>query len=203
MIKNVIFDIGKVLVDFNWDDFMQKIFDGNNDLIGKLAEAVWGDSRWDKLDWGAELEDVIMSMVNHDPEHETELRYMFSRIGECVGRREYAIPWIEELKSRGKKVYYLSNYSHTVMNANPGCLDFLPYMDGGVFSCDVHMLKPDREIYECIAKKYNLVPSECVFIDDLERNVKGAEDFGFRGIRFITLEQTKKDLNTMLGEDRA
>ncbi len=95
---------------------------------------------------------------------------------------------------------YLSNYSHYVMSKNPEVLDFLPLMDGGVFSCDVKLIKPDRKIYECITKKYNLVPSECVFIDDIERNVKAAKDFGFNAIRFLNLEQAQRDLNAILGE---
>ena len=86
------------------------------------------------------------------------------------------------------------------MSKNPDVLDFLPLMDGGVFSCDVKLIKPDRRIYECITQKYNLIPNECVFIDDIERNVKAAKDFGFNAIQFMTLEQAQRDLNAMLGE---
>ena len=96
---------------------------------------------------------------------------------------------------------YLSNYSRYVMNLNPDVLDFLPLMDGGVFSCDVHLIKPDRRIYECIKEKYDLTPNECVFIDDIERNIDAAREFGFRAIQFITFEQAQKDLNDLLKEE--
>ncbi len=87
------------------------------------------------------------------------------------------------------------------MGKNPDVLDFLPLLDGGVFSCDVRMIKPDREIYEALAEKYSLKPSECVFIDDLARNVQAGIDFGFRGIQFITFDQVQTDLNNLLKEE--
>ena len=196
-IKNVIFDVGNVLVDFDWDGYIHKLFDDEN-LIQELNVAVWGDGRWDRLDWGEDPEKVIQRMIDADPKHENEIRKIFSRVGETIRKRDYSHDWIKSLKAKGYKVYYLSNYSHLVMNANPDALDFVPLMDGGVFSCYIHMIKPSREIYEYITKQYNLVPSECVFIDDLERNIKAAKDFGFHGIQFITHEQVLRDLNNLL-----
>ncbi|MBQ4401784.1 MAG: HAD-IA family hydrolase, partial [Synergistaceae bacterium] len=108
--------------------------------------------------------------------------------------------WLKSLKSRGYRLLYLSNYSRYVMNCNPDVLDFLPLMDGGIFSCDVKLIKPDRRIYEALAEKYSLKPSECVFIDDLERNVKAGRDFGFQAIQFGTLSQTQRDLEKLLKE---
>ena len=196
-IKNILFDVGNVLVDFDWDGYIHKLFDDEN-LIQELNIAVWGDGRWDRLDWGEDPEKVIQRMIDADPKHEKDIRKIFSRVGETIRKRDYSHDWIKSLKARGYKVYYLSNYSQLVMNANPDALDFIPLMDGGVFSCYIHMIKPSREIYEYITKQYNLVPSECVFIDDLERNIKAAKDFGFHGIQFITHEQVLRDLNNLL-----
>ncbi|MBQ7665842.1 MAG: HAD-IA family hydrolase, partial [Synergistaceae bacterium] len=67
--------------------------------------------------------------------------------------------------------------------------------------CDVKLIKPDRRIYECITQKYNLIPNECVFIDDIERNIEAARDFGFNAVRFVTLEQAQRDLNAILGKN--
>ena len=86
------------------------------------------------------------------------------------------------------------------MKCNPDVLDFVPLLDGGVFSCDVRAVKPDRRIYEIITEKYGLNPSECVFIDDLERNVEAGKNFGFHGIQFVTLRQAQEDLNKLLEE---
>lgn len=200
MINTVIFDIGNVLVDFDWEGFIHRMFPGREELIEELDSAVWGNGRWDRLDAGDDPEEVFAKIIAQAPEHESELRKVFENVGDTLKKRPATPVWINELKSRGYKVLYLSNYSHYVMSKNPDVLDFLPLMDGGVFSCDVKLIKPDRKIYECITEKYNLVPSECVFIDDIERNVKAAKDFGFNAFRFITPEQAQKDLNAILGE---
>ena len=200
MINTVIFDVGNVLVDFDWEGFIHRMFPGRDELIAELDEAVWGNGRWDRLDAGDEPEKVFAGIIAQAPEREQELRKVFENVGDTLRKRPATPIWINELKSRGYKVLYLSNYSHYVMSKNPEVLDFLPLMDGGVFSCDVKLIKPDRKIYECITQKYNLVPSECVFIDDIERNVKAAKDFGFNAIRFLNLEQAQKDLNKILGE---
>ncbi len=201
MINTIIFDIGNVLIDFDWDGFMAREFPGvDQKLIDKLDEDVWGSGRWDRLDAGDPPEDVMKSIIDYDPEHEAELRKIFAHVGGTLRKREATPVWLKELKSRGYRLLYLSNYSHYVMNANPEVLDFLPLLDGGIFSCDVKLIKPDPKIYEALATKYNLVPSECVFIDDLEKNINGARDFGFHGIQFSYLKQAQEDLNKILKE---
>ena len=200
MIDTVIFDIGNVLVDFDWDGFIHRMFPGRDELIAELDVAVWGSGRWDRLDAGDDPEKVFVSITAYAPEHEQELRKVFANVGETLKKREATPLWIKDLKSRGYRVLYLSNYSHYVMNLNPDVLDFLPLMDGGIFSCDVKLIKPDRRIYEALAEKYSLVPSECVFIDDLERNVMTGKEFGFHVIQFGTLKQAQRDLNKLLSE---
>ncbi len=203
MINTIIFDIGNVLVSFDWDGFMEREFPGSDkDLIRKLDEDVWGSGRWDYLDAGEEPEKVFKRIIDYDPAHENELRKIFQNVGDTLKKRPATPGWLKELKAKGYRLLYLSNYSHYVMEKNPEVLDFLPLLDGGVFSCDVQLIKPDRKIYGCIKEKYNLVPSECVFIDDLEKNIKAAKDFGFHGIQFVTLKQAQEDLNKLLTEEK-
>ena len=201
MIDTVVFDIGNVLIDFDWEGFINRMFPGRDELISELNEAVWGNGRWDRLDAGDEPEDVFRRIIAHNPEHEAELWRVFTNVGDTLRKRPETPMWLKDLKARGYKLLYLSNYSHYVMSKNPDVLDFLPLMDGGVFSCDVKLIKPDRRIYECITQKYNLIPNKCVFIDDIERNIEAARDFGFNAVRFVTLEQAQRDLNAILGKN--
>ena len=198
MIRNILFDIGNVLIGFNWDDYIHRLFGDDEALISAINLAVWGDGRWDNLDWGKDTDEVIQSMIDADPKLEPEIRKIFANIHDVFSKRDYAKDWLKSLKSRGYHVYYLSNYSYMGMNANPEVLDFLPLMDGGVFSCHIKMIKPHRDIYEHIAKKYDLVPNECVFIDDLAKNIQAARDFGFHGIQFVSHEQVVHDLEALL-----
>ena len=201
MISTIIFDIGGVLIDFDWDGFIHRMFPGREELISELNDAVWGSRRWDRLDAGDEPEKVFASIIAHDPKHEAELRKVFENVGDTLKKRPATPAWLRDLKARGYRLLYLSNYSRYVMGKNPDVLDFLPLLDGGIFSCDVRMIKPDREIYEALAEKYSLNPGECVFIDDLARNVQAGIDFGFRGIQFITFDQVQTDLNNLLKEE--
>ena len=198
-IKNVIFDIGNVLVSFDWENHLKNTCGNLGDkALQKINLAAWGDGRWDKLDLGEDPEKVVGNMVAYAPEYEKEIRLLFANLGNTLSKRDTSISWIKDLKSRGYKVFYLSNYSHYAMESNRECLDFLPFMDGGVFSCEVHLVKPDRRIYEALAEKYNLIPEECVFIDDLEDNIKAARDFGFKAIQYLSVKQAQEDLNKIL-----
>lgn len=202
MINTVIFDIGNVLIDFDWEGFIHRMFPGRRELIAELDAAVWGGGRWDRLDAGDEPEQVFTSIIAHDPKHEKELRKVFANVGDTLRKRPATPAWLKDVKSRGYRVLYLSNYSRYVMGLNPDVLDFLPLMDGGIFSCDVKLIKPDRRIYEALAEKYDLTPPECVFIDDIERNVNAARDFGYKAIQFVSLRQAQEDLNKLLEEEK-
>ena len=202
MIKNVIFDIGNVLVDFDWEGHMRRICPhlNENDFY-EINIAAWGDNRWDKFDLGVDSEIVISEMISHAPKYEKEIKSLFGNFRGCFRKLDSSIGWIKDLKTRGYKVYYLSNYSYLAMKANPECLDFVPLMDGGIFSCDVHVIKPDKRIYELLCEKYDLNPEECVFIDDLERNVEGARKFGIKAIQLVSVKQAQQDLNNLLQEE--
>jgi len=137
-------------------------------------------------------------MLQAAPEYAEEIRLTFENVGQCMSRMDYAIPWIKELKADGRRVLYLSNYSRHTMQANPDVLDFLPYMDGGIFSCDVGVVKPDREIYRKLCEKYSLKPAECVFLDDFETNVTAARAYGMNAILFQDYDQAHNDLASFL-----
>lgn len=198
MIKTIIFDIGKVLMDYDFEAFIKKIYP-NREIAEGVTSALFGDGRWDEVDRGV-LSDCELraSFVNAAPQWKREILYVYEHIGDGFYPMSYAKDWICELKERGFQVLYLSNYSTHAMASNWKVLDFLPLMDGGVFSCDAKMLKPDREIYEWICQKYNPVPSECVFFDDKKENVDAAAAYGMYAIQFTDYEQAKQSLENLL-----
>lgn len=197
MIRNVILDIGKVLIGFEWMDYIHRLFD--EETGQKVTDALWKTKYWWELDRAVLSEEEILEMFySAAPDVKDEIREAFERVGECMTRCDYAIPWIEDLKKRGYRVYYLSNYSEHLMRANPDILDFLPHMDGGVFSCYVKLIKPDPEIYRTILAKYGLKAEECVFIDDREDNAAAARQLGMQAIRFENYEQAKGELELLL-----
>ena len=198
MIRNIVFDIGNVLVDFGWKGFFDK-FDLTDEQFERLAKATVYSPTWNEMDRGALTEEELLEkFIENDPEMEDVLRKVYVDFNGLLVQFDYAKQWIKELGDRGYKVYCLSNMSHKSVRENADALDFIAMLDGSVLSCHVKLCKPDRAIYDLLFKRYQLIPEECVFIDDLERNVKAAEDCGMKGILFTTKEDTEKRLNEML-----
>ena len=110
MIKNVIFDIGNVLLDFCWKDHIAR-FGFQGEKADRIAQAMMLGPIWPKLDLGLESdEDILEQFVAHTPELEQEIRLVFSDLSTIVREYEGSVDWIESLKARDYHTYYLSNY---------------------------------------------------------------------------------------------
>lgn len=194
MIRNIVFDIGNVLTDFRWKEFlMDKGFDG--EMIRRIARASVESSLWKEIDRGEwEREKLMQEFVKLDPEIERELRLAYDNVHGMVTPRAYAIPWIRELKEKGYGVYYLSNFSDKAYEECADALEFIPYTDGGILSYRERMIKPEPEIYRLLLERYGLKAEECVFLDDLAVNVEAARAEGYAGIVFETKEQAEEEL---------
>ncbi|ADU24270.1 HAD family hydrolase [Ruminococcus albus] len=176
---SIIFDIGGVLTDFDWDSFVAKYLDPETADI--VTRAMWRNPDWVEFDKGSMTdEEVLKLFISSAPNYEAEIRLIFSKLGECPRDKASTVPLITTLRSKGYKIFFLSNYFEYLMHVFP--LNFLPHFDGGVFSCYEHVVKPDKRIYEILCERYGLEKSECVFIDDSEKNVKGAEAVGMKAI---------------------
>lgn len=187
MIDSVIFDIGMVLI--NWHPKLDALFDVETARI--VEDAIWGGEQWNQLDEGIIDEEILFDqMVARAPAYEEKIRFALAHLEVACKKFDYAIPWVKELKAMGYKVYFLSNYSRHLRKSVPEPLQFISYMDGGVWSCDVKLLKPDLAIYETILRNYKLIPDHCLFIDDRLENVEGARSSGMHSIPFISYEQS-------------
>lgn len=191
MIRNMVFDIGNVLMGFRWKEYMRSLFGENEALIQTINQGIWHNGCWAAMDKG-EMDGAatLRSAVAFAPQYEKEIKLTLDRVAHAFHKFGYAVPWVQELKGMGLNVYYLSNYSAFSIAANPDVLDFIPCMDGGVFSFEVKAVKPEPEIYRCLCDKYGLNPEECLFTDDVPANVKGAQACGFQGIVFEGYEKT-------------
>ncbi|MCH5340538.1 MAG: HAD family phosphatase [Acetatifactor sp.] len=194
MIRNIVFDIGNVLTDFRWKEFLvDKGFD--NEMIRRIAKASVESPLWKEIDRGVwDREKLMEEFVKLDPEIEKEIRRAYDNVHGMVTPRDYAIPWIKELKEKGYGVYYLSNFSDKAYMECADALEFIPYTDGGILSYRERMVKPDPQIYQRLLECYGLKAEECVFLDDLEVNVEAARAEGFAGIVFENKEQAEREL---------
>ena len=184
MIQTVIFDIGRVLIGFEWTEYVHALF-GNPAVEAEVTDATFGSGIWNEMDRGVwSEEEVLARFIARAPEREKEIRVAFDRVGRCTERKEYAIPWIEDLKGRGYRVLFLSNYSEHVRKRSAHALDFLPHLEGGVFSYEVHRIKPEPEIYTTLMQTCNLAYDESIFVDDNKANAQAAYNLGITGILY-------------------
>ena len=197
MIDTIVFDIGNVLMDFDYMPFIRKLL-GDEETVTRVNDAIWRTGYWDDLDRGEDTETMLNKMIKTAPEYEKEIRLTFDSVGECMSSVDYSIPWIRSLQRRGFRVLYLSNYSPHTMAANPDALDFVPFMDGGIFSCDVRINKPDPRIFKLLIDKFSMDPGRSVFIDDNQSNVDTAEELGFNAIRFSDYSQASAELEEQI-----
>lgn len=184
MIKNVIFDMGNVLLAFDRNRFLDAVgVTGEDRRI--LLNNVYLSVEWARMDRGSMTEaEAAASMCTHVPER---LHDAVHNLVDAWDRPIIPVPGMAELvrdlKGAGYGVYLLSNASyrqHEYWPRVPGSECF----DGTLISADVKLVKPEREIYELMCSTFGLVPEECVFIDDATINIEGAERVGIHGIVF-------------------
>lgn len=199
MLKNVIFDIGNVLTSFD-DRNYGSVYFKDKAMAEIMQEAINSYGLWERGDMGdRDPYEIIDEFAATVTGHEDAAREAALAASDYVRQEAYTIPWLKELKAAGYHVYYLSNYNKYLQEARPDFPDFIPYMDGGILSCDVHMLKPQGEIYMALLDKYDLKAEECIFIDDREINIEGGRAAGIDGIVFKNYEQAHAELRKRLG----
>lgn len=197
MITTIIFDIGNVLADFVWEAHY-KSFGYDEKILSRIAKATVLSPLWNEYDRGVMSDEELMqAFIDNDPEIEEELRRVLRDVGPMVRRNDYAIPWIKELQGKGYRCLYLSNFSGRAHRECAAALDFIPYLNGGILSYQDKVIKPMPEIYQLLIDRYELIPEECVFLDDTLRNLEAAEKFGIHTIHFKDKAQAVEELRKL------
>lgn len=182
MIKNIIFDLGNVLLSFVPSDYLVR---KNYPEIKKAAilSDIFGSSEWQELDKGIiKREQAIEAICRKSSLKREEITEIFNLRHEILLPVDTNIKLLPELKKRGFRLYFLSNFPADLWEEIKDVYDFFGYFDGGIISADAKFLKPDPEIYKILLDKFSIRPEECLYIDDIEVNVRSAEMLGMKGI---------------------
>jgi glucose-1-phosphatase len=193
MIKNVIFDLGNVLISFKPSEY----FDKNNypeAIKATILSDIFASTEWILLDKGEiTTEAAIESISKKSTLSKKEIAHIFNLRTDLIFPLDSNVRVLPELKKRGFKLYFLSNFPIDIFEEVRSGYFFFRYFDGGLISAEVKSSKPDEAIYKTLLENYSLSPHECLYIDDLEVNVKTAESLGMKGIvTFGSLEITKE-----------
>ena len=133
MIDTIIFDVGRVLVNWDYESYLKRFA------------------------FGPEKTKAIAA-----PEYTEEIKEVFAHCEETITPLPYAESWVRSLKEKGYRLYILSNYSGDLFERTKEKMPFLPYMDGTLFSYTCHLIKPEPEIYQHLIQKFSLTPDRCV-----------------------------------------
>jgi putative hydrolase of the HAD superfamily len=211
---NVVFDFGAVLFTWRPVELVAQCFPelaATPQQAGHLAHAVFGHADWQDFDRGTlSMACVVDRTAERLNLNHSVLQQLVEGIGEKLVPMADSVALLTQLhaqrsataskaesvpaSSPAVRLYYLSNmpepYARTLERLHP----FLKWFDGGVFSGDVHHIKPEPAIYALLQARYALDPAQTVFIDDLLGNVQAAQALGWHGIHFESAAQVKAQL---------
>lgn len=178
MIKNIIFDLGNVLISFKPAEYLEKMGyapESKNIILNDIFKS----PEWFGLDNGnLTTAEAIEKIAARSSLKKEEITSLFNLRTEIMYPINGNITLLPELKKRGFMLYYLSNFPEDIFDEVFNGYEFFKFFDGGLISSRVKCIKPDIKIFEIIIEKYSLSKNECLFIDDIEINTKAAQFFG-------------------------
>lgn len=186
MIKNIVFDMGRVLLDYEAARVCWQFTDSKED-VELMEKELFFAEEWTLLDRGTIEEDEALKRVQERlPDERTRELARLSlahwhefNIEPKPGMEEL----VKELKEAGLSIYLCSNASlrlRVFENRIPG----IKYFDGVLVSAEEKLLKPEPEIFERLFEKFSILPEESLFIDDIQANIDGAAACGMKGYCF-------------------
>lgn len=185
MYKNIIFDFGGVVVQFNPKDFLMDHF------VNKRAEEIvyeltFGSQEWQDLDRGTiTREEGNATMLENAARVNRvfEVQTVIDEWPTILRTKESTVHTMQKLKAAGYRLYYLTNIPADIMDELRQ-REWFSLFDGGVASCEVHLCKPEPAIYTTLMQTCNLAYDESIFIDDNKVNAQAAYNLGITGILY-------------------
>jgi epoxide hydrolase-like predicted phosphatase len=197
LIRNVIFDLGNVLLTYDPLNYLRGIYDENKAEV--LYKCIFASGEWLDLDRGSmDYPEAVEIISRKNPELRDCIKSVFDSWPRLLSPIHGSVEILKRLKKKGFGVYLLSNFHKQAYNEVFNKYGFLQLFDGIVISSDILMIKPEKEIFLHTCSKYGLEPEESVFIDDTAMNVAAARELGFTAIQFNNPEQLFKDLRKII-----
>jgi len=193
-IDHIVFDIGRVLL--HWDPelpYRHLIPDADDRrwFLENVCTTEWNLEQDRGRGW-REAEDVLIA---EHPAHEAEIRAFRTHWNEMVPHaHEESVIILRGLLDQGRDVTLLTNFAADTLNEARGRFGFLNEPRGITVSGEVGFLKPDRQIYESHAERFDIRPEATLFIDDSPANVHGARAVGWHAVRFTDPAILRRDL---------
>lgn len=196
-IKNIVFDVGNVLVRWDPLSITHHVF-GQSDNTPQLMQAIFKNQTWLDLNLGIIDERGAIERYHQDLNIDiARLEYLLQVVKESLSPITESVALLEHLHQKQFNLYALTDNTHAIMAYLKARYHYWPLFKGIVVSAEVGHLKPSPQIYHYLLDNYQLKASETVFIDDVKQNVEGAKAVGIQAIQFTNTEQCILDLKDL------
>ncbi len=194
--KAIIFDLGGVVVEYNPRSYLLNRF-ADEETEKFLFDAFFASEEWLMLDKGT-LEqsraDYIFMQRAKKAGYGFEMQALIDDWRYMFKPKKDMCAMILELKQFGYDIYYLSNISHESIKFLRTETNIMKMFKGGIASCEVQMLKPDKEIFRRMLTPHSLIPDSTVFIDDTPKNIESAHRLGLKSLLYTNTPKLKQNL---------
>jgi 2-haloacid dehalogenase len=195
MTKNIIFDLGGVLIDWNPRYLYRKIFKTEDEItwfLENICTMEWNEQQ----DAGRSFEEATLELLGKFPEHEVPIRAWYGRWQETIqGPIHGTVDILRSLKNSGEyRLYALTNWSEETYPWALEKFEFLQWFEGVAVSGIEKTRKPFPEFYNLLLTRYGINAGDSIFIDDNLKNIEAARALGIDGIHFQGADELHKQL---------
>lgn len=190
MIKNIILDVGGVFFDDSKHN-IEKLLNKNCDNIYKTA---YGKGFKKSLLGEITVQEHINSLKNETDFNDINYILKKENLIKSYPLMKDNFKYIKSLKEKGFKLYLLTNITEDSYNYINDLINIDKIFDGGIYSYQEHLIKPDHDIYNLLINKFNLNKEETIFFDDKEKNVIAANKVGIKSFVFTSIEDIENNL---------
>lgn len=199
MIRNIVFDLGRVLL--SWEPYRYMLRTFPKQVADEMNEKIFESKDFWLTDKGLMNEEQLWQKKMEELPHLKEyILHMKKAVIELLVPIEKNVRLLPKLKEKGFKLYVLSNFSERHFETVYKKYDFFKFFDGMIISSHVKLAKPEKEIFLELIRRYGIVPQESVFIDDKLENVNVARELGFRTIHVTDQTDLEEELKKVLGD---
>lgn len=190
MTKNIIFDLGGVLIDWNPRYMYRKIFFEESKMewfLENVCTFEWNEEQ----DGGRSIAEANKLVIDKYPEWTEEIEAFYGRWPEMLGGPiESTVEILNQVQQqKNYRLFALTNWSHETFPIAQERYAFLQYFEDIVVSGTEKLKKPDPAIYKLLLDRNELLAEECLFIDDNKRNAEAARKMGIETIHFNNASQ--------------
>lgn len=200
MVKDVVFDFGGVLMD--WDPrYLYRTYFKDEEQMEYFLSHICTDAWNAEQDRGRTFDEGISLLLRQYPQYAEPIR-MYKDRWESMLKGEFprSVELLKRLKEQGYGIYGLTNWSAETIPIAFAKYDFFKLFDGIVVSGEEKLIKPDLKIYRILLDRYNLIAENTLFIDDSPANIEAARQLGFQTILFDNIENVTSKVVALTGK---